>query len=137
MKKQSFINRTASVILAAAVLLSSCASTTLIQSTPSGARVYINDEPVGTTPYMHSDTKIVGSTSIVKLEKDGYQPVVTTITRDEKLDAGALIGGILVTIPFLWILEYKPVHKYELKPVAVNDQLSVITERQKDNTNKK
>lgn len=135
MKKQSSVLKATTVILAITIFLSSCASNTLIQSTPSGARVYINDEPVGITPYLHTDTKIIGSTTTIRLEKDGYKPVVTTISRDEKIDAGALIGGILVTIPFLWILEYKPSHIYELKPATVNDQLSVITESPKNNTN--
>lgn len=136
MKKQSITSKATSLILVAAIFFSSCASTTLIQSMPSGARVYINDEAVGTTPYLHTDTKIVGSTSTVRLEKDGYKPVVTTISRDEKLDAGALIGGLLVTIPFLWILEYKPAHTYEMKPATANDQLSVVAEPEKDNSNK-
>ena len=48
-----------SLLLAGAVLITSCSSTTLIQSNPPGAKVYLNDEAVGTTPYTHKDKKIV------------------------------------------------------------------------------
>ena len=98
------------LILSASVLWSSCVSITLIQSNPSGAKLYLNGEPVGTTPYTHQDTRIVGSTTAVKLEKEGYAPLNTSFTRDEEVDAGAIIGGILVLVPFLWTMKYKPIH---------------------------
>ena len=74
MKKQTMTTKTISLLLAGSVLLTSCASTTMIKSNPSGAKVYLNGEPFGTTPYNHRYTKIVGSTTTVKLEKDGYDP---------------------------------------------------------------
>jgi len=110
------------LILSASVLWSSCVSTTLIQSNPSGAKLYLNGEPVGTTPYTHQDTRIVGSTTAVKLEKEGYAPLNTSFTRDEEVDAGAIIGGILVLVPFLWTMKYKPIHTYELKPLENTEQ---------------
>ena len=106
-----------SLLLAGAVLITSCSSTTLIQSNPPGAKVYLNDEAVGTTPYTHKDKKIVGTTTIVKLEKEGYQPLTTSFSRDEEVDVGAIIGGIFVLVPFLWTMKYKPFHSYELSPV--------------------
>jgi len=42
MKKQTITTKTVSLVLAGTILLSSCASTTMIQSTPSGAKVYLN-----------------------------------------------------------------------------------------------
>lgn len=104
------------MLLASSILVSSCASTTLIQSNPTGAKVYINGEPVGTTPYSHRDSKIVGSTTTVKLEKDGYDPFISSFSRDEEVDVGAVIGGFFVLIPFLWTMKYKPIHTYELSP---------------------
>ena len=106
-----------SLLLAGAVLITSCSSTTLIQSNPPGAKVYLNDEAVGTTPYTHKDKKIVGTTTIVKLEKEGYQSLTTSFSRDEEVDVGAIIGGIFVLVPFLWTMKYKPFHSYELSPV--------------------
>jgi hypothetical protein len=110
------------LVLAASVLWSSCASTTLIQSNPSGAKLYLNGEPVGTTPYTHQDTRIVGSTTTVKLEKEGYAPLNTSFSRDEEVDAGAIVGGFLVLVPFLWTMKYKPTHTYELKPLTSTEQ---------------
>ena len=104
--------------LAVTTLLSSCASSTMLQSTPPGARVYLNGEPVGVTPYQHRDTKIVGSTTDVRLEKEGYETVNTSFSRDEEADAGAIIGGIFLFFPFLWTMKYKPVHSYEMRPLS-------------------
>lgn len=85
--------------LAGAVLLTSCASTTTIQSNPAGAKVYLNGEPVGVTPYTHADTKIVGSTTHVRLKKEGYETLNTAFSRNEEADVGAIIGGVFVLVP--------------------------------------
>lgn len=108
--------RTISIILAGILFLSSCASTTLIQSNPNGAKVYIDGEAVGQTPYSHSDTKIVGSCMNVRLEKEGHETLNTTICRNEEADVGAIVGGFFVLVPFLWTMKYKPTHSYELSP---------------------
>lgn len=98
---------------------SSCASTTIINSNPQGAKVYMNQSFVGTTPYTHTDTKIVGSTTSVKLTKEGYEDFNTVLSRNEQVDAGAIVGGVFALIPFLWVMGYDPVHTYELTPVGV------------------
>lgn len=110
-------------VLAAAVL-AGCASTTIINSEPSGASLYLNGEKVGVTPYTHTDTKIVGSTTTVTLKKEGYQDLVTAFSRNEEASVGAIIGGIFVLVPFLWVMEYKPSHFYEMVPLksAANPQ---------------
>lgn len=113
MKKQIL-----SLLLVGAMLVTSCASTTIIQSNPSGANVYLNGQTVGITPYTYTDKKIVGTRVNVKLQKEGYEPVDTHFNRVEKLDVGALIGGILVDFPLLWIMKYKPEHNYDLVPTA-------------------
>jgi len=118
MKKRNFIVQAISLLLAGSVLLTSCASTTMILSIPDGAKLYLNEEIAGTTPYTHSDTKIVGSTTRVRLEKEGYETFYTSFSRDEEVDVGAIIGGIFVLVPFLWIMKYKPIHTYELKPCS-------------------
>ncbi len=86
------------LLLAGTVLTSSCASSTLLQTNPVGAKLYLDGEPVGTTPYRHSDTKIVGSTTTVRLEKEGYQPLDTYFSRDEEADAGAIVGGHFLSV---------------------------------------
>ena len=117
MKKQAFIKKM-SMVLAIFLFLMSCSSTTIIQSNPSGAKVYLNGEVVGNTPYTHSDTKIVGSTTYVKLEKEGYNPLNTTFSRNEEADVGAIIGGVFLLFPFLWTMKYKPFRTYELTPLS-------------------
>lgn len=93
-----------------------CASSTVIQSQPPGARVLINGAAVGSTPYTMTDSKIVGSTTPIRLEYPGYQPLDTTISRNEELDVLALIGGICLLVPFLWLMKYQPAHTYQLQP---------------------
>lgn len=107
-------------LAAASTLLAfaSCASTTMIQSQPTGAKVYLNGEPVGVTPYAMTDTKIVGTTTMVRLEYPGYEPLNGVIARNEELDVGACIGGFFVLVPWLWIMRYKPVHVFELHPAG-------------------
>lgn len=116
-KNVHFTKRATSFTLASLIfVMTSCASTTLIQSNPSGAKLYLNDVSVGTTPYSHRDTKIVGTTTMVRLEMDGYEPLNTSFSRDEEVDIGACVGGIFVLIPFLWVMKYQPVHNYDLTP---------------------
>ncbi len=114
--KISKISKLVSLILACSVLFSSCVSTTMIRSNPSGAKVYLDGQLVGTTPYRHSDTKIVGTVTTVTLEKEGYEPFHTMFSRTEQPDIGAIIGGIFVYIPLLWLMKYNPEHTYELIP---------------------
>jgi hypothetical protein len=114
--------RTTPALRSAAALtlfsLSACASTTIIQSQPPGARLYLNGEPVGVTPYTMTDTKIVGSTTTVRLEYPGFEPTTGVITRNEEFDAGACIGGVFLLFPFLWIEGYRPWHVFELRPAG-------------------
>lgn len=126
--KRTIALKTASMILVGVVLFSSCVSTTLIRSNPSGAKIYLNSEPVGETPYSHSDTKIVGSITNVRLEKEGYESFNTSFSRNEEVDVGAIIGGIFVLAPFLWAMKYKPSHTYELSPL-LDDQSNIPSEK--------
>ena len=98
--------------------LQACSSTTIIQSQPSGAKLYLNGEPAGTTPYTLTDTKIVGSTTNVRLEMPGFESTTGVFARNEEFEVGACIGGVFLLFPFLWIMKYKPTHTFELKPLA-------------------
>lgn len=116
--KKSIVFKTLSVVLAITVLFASCSSATLIQSNPSGAKVYMDGQYMGTTPYSYSDTKIIGSITEVRLEKEGYETFHTFLSRNERADVGAIIGGFLCVVPFLWTMGYNPVHTYELRPLG-------------------
>jgi hypothetical protein len=110
------------VAVATLVAFTACASSTTIQSVPAGARVFLNGEPVGSTPYTMTDTKIVGSTTTVRLELPGYETVNGVISRNEEFDVGACIGGVFLLFPFLWIQGYRPLHSYEMRPVGGQPQ---------------
>lgn len=116
MRKKVFIHLTA-IVLASAILFSSCASTTIINSSPNGGKLYLDGEAVGTTPYTHTDTKIVGSATPIKIVMDGYQDFNGVLKRNEEANVGAIIGGFFLLFPFLWTMDYKGTHNYELTPV--------------------
>ncbi|MGM0934624.1 MAG: PEGA domain-containing protein [Bacteroidota bacterium] len=103
-------------ILSTVLLFSSCASSTIIDSSPSNATIYVNGEKVGNTPYKHKDTKIVGSINQVRLEKEGYKTYNTTFSKNEEIAVGPLIGGLFVLVPYLWIMKYKNARVYDLIP---------------------
>ena len=86
----------------------------MIQSIPSGAKVYLDSEYAGTTPYLMKDTKISWSQTRVELKEEGYENFITTLSKDEEVNVGAIIGGLFVWVPFLWVMDYKPYHTYEL-----------------------
>jgi hypothetical protein len=109
--------KTNTVLLAALIITSSCSSSTYIESTPTGADLYLDGESAGQTPYQMTDTKIVFSCTTVRIEKEGYQTHYASICRDEEADVGAIIGGILLWVPFLWTLKYKPHRHYKLRPL--------------------
>ncbi len=103
--------------------IAGCASSTVIQSQPTGAKVYLDGMVGGTTPFTMSDTKMVGSSTQVRIEYPGYQPLNTVISRNEEFDVMACIGGVFLLVPFLWVMKYKPVHQYELVPLVGPQQM--------------
>ncbi len=105
------------IMVCGTIVFSGCASTTLMQSIPTGAKLYMAGEPVGTTPYAYTDTKIVGSKTPFRLVLDGYQDYNGVLIRNEEANVGAIIGGVFLLFPFLWTMDYKPTHTYELIPV--------------------
>lgn len=100
------------------LFLSGCSSMTVIQTIPPGAKIYLNDELSGETPYTLSDTKIIGTTTSIRFEKNGYQSFSTFIQRTEEFDAGPIVCGFVFTpVWWLWAMKYKPMHTYELVPL--------------------
>ena len=91
-----------------------CASSTLIMSNPPGAKLYLDGQFKGETPYTYSDRAAAGTLRAVTLKKEEYKDFNGTIKR-EQLSVGALIGGIFLLIPLIWILEYPPQYNFEME----------------------
>lgn len=109
---------TKTFLILTSLVFTSCSSTTLIRVTDPQAKIYIDDYLAGTGSATHSDTKIVGSVTSVRLEKSGCEPAYYTFSRSEEFDAGACAGGLLTLVPFLWIQKYKAERTYEYNCIA-------------------
>lgn len=101
------------LLTAFALNVIACSSTTTIRSTDQDAKIYIDSEFKGKGVVTHTDTKMMGSSTSVRMEKEGCEPVFYNFSRNEEFDAGACAGGVFVLVPFLWIQKYKPEHVYE------------------------
>ena len=116
---KSIINQVFAVLLSFVILASSlmsCSSTTKLTSTPPEAKVYIDGEFKGYTPYKHSDASISGSQKSVEIQKEGYDDFQTILTKKGRAHGGAIIGGIFLLIPFMWVVQYNIHYNYELTP---------------------
>ena len=107
-------------LMLALTFIVSCSSTTVINTTDKEAKIYVNDEYKGKGSVTHSDTKIVGSSSVVQIKKKGCESKTYIMSRSEEFDVGACLGGVLVLVPFLWIMKYKPTRTYEFECEAAN-----------------
>ena len=95
--------------------MAACSSTTLVRSSDPESKIYIDGEYRGKGSTTVTDTKIVGSSTSVRIEKPGCEPRFYSFSRSEEFDAGACAGGVFVLVPFLWIEKYKPDHSYEFE----------------------
>lgn len=127
------LTRAISLFIASSIILASCSSTTMIVSNPPNAKLYIDGELVGETPYNHCDSKIVGNILNIKIEKEGYKPLITSITKNEEADIGAIIGGLFLFFPYLWTLKYSPIHTYGLLPITADGAIKLEESQQIQN----
>jgi hypothetical protein len=98
-----------------AAFASGCASTTVIRSSNPNAKIYVDGELKGQGTVSHTDQKIVGSTTHVRLQEEGCQAETFSFSRGEEFDVGACIGGVFVLVPFLWVMKYKPERTFEYR----------------------
>ncbi len=106
--------RKATVLTMAFFFLIGCASTTLIKSNPPGAKLQVDGKVVGETPHFYTDKAVAGTVKTVTLKKEGYKDFNGYIEW-EKLSIPALIGGIFLLVPFVWILEYPSRYSFEME----------------------
>lgn len=91
------------LILLAALLASACTSSTVIRSSDPESRIYVNGEYMGTGEAYYSDEKVAFSRNKVEIRKDGCRPEYHSFRRNEEADVGAIVSGIFLTFPFLWV----------------------------------
>ena len=103
-------------LLCSLTLLWNCTSSTVIETIPPGATLYINGEIMGETPFQYSDKKIAGTALAIRIKKPGYKTLRRIITKEDEINVGALIGAIFCLFPGLWLFNYKPFYRYELEP---------------------
>jgi len=94
--------------------LCGCASTTLLKSNPSGAKIQVDGQVVGETPQFYTDKAVAGTSKTVTLKKEGYKNLDSYIKR-EKFSVPNLIGGIFLLVPFVWILEYPSQYNFKME----------------------
>jgi len=97
--------------------LLSCSSTTVIKSSDPGTTIKVNGKVYGTGNIVYSDRKIalLGSKNRVQLSKKGCLDSSYKFKRNEVVEPIALITGIFLIAPLLWIMKYKAVHEYQFK----------------------
>lgn len=95
-------------------VLTGCASSTMITSTPTEADVYVNGALKGKTPYKHEDEEIIFTKTQIELRKEGYQNLGTTITRNEEIMIEPVVVGFFFWPVWLWVMGYSEEHHYDL-----------------------
>ena len=103
------------------LLATACTSSTVIRSSDPDARIYVNGEYLGTGRARYSDQKVAFSKNSVEIRKDGCRTERHSFRRSEQADVGAIVGGLLFTVPYLWVTEYKSRHEYEYQCRPINN----------------
>ncbi|MEM9064534.1 MAG: PEGA domain-containing protein [Planctomycetota bacterium] len=107
---------TALACVAAMVVLSGCSSTTVINTRPQGARIYVEGQLIGTSPVEYTDSAITGSKREVRIELDRYETITGSFSRNGKVNADAIVGGIFLLVPYLWAMDYEDEYTFVLTP---------------------
>ena len=103
------------------ISLVSCASTTMIRVVNSNneidnkVKVYVNGEYKGMGNALHSDIKIIGASSQVRLKKKNCRTQTHTISKTGSVNIGAIIVGLFILFPYLWAVGYEPQHIFEFE----------------------
>jgi hypothetical protein len=110
------------VLVAFMVNTLSCTSTTVVNSRPQGARVYIDGAFIGEAPATHSDTVTASTKNMVRLEMPGYKETKGIIAADQWVTsrtALSIVCGLFTLvglIGLLWSTEYRPSYEFTLTP---------------------
>lgn len=101
------------ISIATALALTSCSSSTSIRVTDPEARIYVNDEYVGTGKARYSDRKPAFTKQEVTVRREGCAEQTYVMRRNERPDVGAIVSAYWLYVPILWFTQYKERHAYE------------------------
>jgi len=102
------------ILFAGAVLMHSCATTTVISSNIPESDVYIGGKKKGTTPYYHKDMLPMGSFRKVEIKKEGYESYEGKISKFDRANGAAIFAGFVVVAPWLWSGTYDHCYQFDL-----------------------
>jgi len=91
-------------------------STTLINTKPTGAEVYIDGQLKGKTPYSYTGSTFftVPNQKMITLKKEGYGEASHQIAR--KTNWACIVVGVCLFFPILfWCSEYPPEYTFALE----------------------
>ena len=96
MKKIEMVKRVISFVVIVAILITGCAHTALITTTPPGAKVTIDGNNLGVSPVSFNDTSGFPKVFFIKVNKRGYKEINVPIKQAYKGDVTLLwlIPGI-------------------------------------------
>ncbi|PKL19479.1 MAG: hypothetical protein CVV49_00120 [Spirochaetae bacterium HGW-Spirochaetae-5] len=95
------------VVLSLLIFAVGCSSTVKIQSVPGEAKIFIDGELKGVTPYAHTDSKPLWMSTEVKLQKDEYKDFQTNLQKSE--------FNIIHIFSYLWWMDYPAEKTYTLE----------------------
>lgn len=110
------------ILLTGLVALGACSSGTSILASDPDARIYVNDEYVGTGKGYYSDRKPAFTKQEVTLRKNGCAEQRYSFRRNERPDLGAIVGAYYLAVPVLWLTQYKHRHAYEFECEEASDE---------------
>jgi hypothetical protein len=81
----------------------------------SDAKIYINNEYYGNDSAVYTDMKVSFMRSIIRVEKKGCVPLSYVLRKNDRVDYMAILGGVLLIAPIVWLMKYRPVYHLEYK----------------------
>jgi len=123
LKKSAF--QSIALILSLTLFLSACGTTSLIQTQPTGAKVFADEMYLGQSPVRYRESKIIFSNTYLRFEKEGFETLHVKIVKNENVAIIPLLAGCIFVLPWLWALRYDSYRTYELKKTI---QPEIITD---------
>jgi len=75
------MTRSMGLLLGGLLAVAGCSENAVIQSDPIGAKVFINDRLIGTTPTVFTvERRHLADSFPLRLEKEGYEPYIGELT---------------------------------------------------------